>query len=390
MGLFNFVRSKGYRNFMSKLYGWGASVVIIGALFKINHYPGADIMLIIGLGTESIIFFFSAFEPPHVEPDWSLVYPQLAGIYHEGEKTPATGDTLTQELDDMLEKAKIGPELIESLGNGLRNLSDTTTQLSNVSNASLANDQYVNTLKQATESVSGLTESYSKTAASLDQSAQITQEQVEKMQAVSENAGSLSEVYAKVADSLNQELSLSHDLISSMGTISESSNTFVEKYQETADVLSRTTESLQNTVASGESYNEQMLRVSSNLSALNAIYELNLQNANQQQEQNSQFTEVLQGLIQNLNESSANSAQYKENLAALNQAIEQQVSATTSQLDASGHMQEAMSQFMSNLNESVERTGRFKEEVNTLAENIAALNQVYGNMLSAMNVNINK
>ena len=77
MGLFDFTKTRRYRNFMAKLYGWGASVVLLGALFKINHYPGADIMLIIGLGTEAIIFFFSAFEPPHVEPDWSLVYPEL-------------------------------------------------------------------------------------------------------------------------------------------------------------------------------------------------------------------------------------------------------------------------------------------------------------------------
>ncbi len=138
MGLFALVRTRQYRNFMAKLYGWGASVVIIGALFKINHYMGADIMLILGLGTESIIFFFSAFEPPHVEPDWSLVYPQLAGIYHgdvgDTSKALATGETVTQELEKMLTKAKIGPELIESLGTGLRNLSDTTSKLSNISN----------------------------------------------------------------------------------------------------------------------------------------------------------------------------------------------------------------------------------------------------------------
>ena len=85
MALLDFVKTKHYKNFMSKLYGWGAAVVIIGALFKINHYQYADVMLIIGLSTESVIFFFSAFEPPHVEPDWSLVYPQLAGIYHADE-----------------------------------------------------------------------------------------------------------------------------------------------------------------------------------------------------------------------------------------------------------------------------------------------------------------
>ncbi|NLF43778.1 MAG: gliding motility protein GldL, partial [Bacteroidales bacterium] len=65
---------------MAKLYGWGAAVVIVGALFKIEHFPGASIMLIVGLGIEALIFFFSAFEPPHAEPDWTLVYPELAGI----------------------------------------------------------------------------------------------------------------------------------------------------------------------------------------------------------------------------------------------------------------------------------------------------------------------
>ncbi len=118
MALLDFVKTKKYKNFMAKLYGWGAAVVIIGALFKINHYTGADIMLIIGLGTESLIFFFSAFEPPHVEPDWSLVYPQLAGIYHNDEidATSAftTKDTVTQELDKMLEKQRLVRNLLKA------------------------------------------------------------------------------------------------------------------------------------------------------------------------------------------------------------------------------------------------------------------------------------
>ena len=57
----NLVRSKAYKNFMAKLYGWGAAVVIVGALFKIMHWPGANIMLIAGMGTETIIYFLSAF-----------------------------------------------------------------------------------------------------------------------------------------------------------------------------------------------------------------------------------------------------------------------------------------------------------------------------------------
>ena len=80
MNVAEIVQSSGWKNFMAKLYGIGAAVVIIGALFKIMHWPGASAMLTVGLGTEAIIFFFSAFEPLHEELDWTLVYPELAGI----------------------------------------------------------------------------------------------------------------------------------------------------------------------------------------------------------------------------------------------------------------------------------------------------------------------
>ena len=121
MGLNELVRSNGYKQFMAKLYGWGASVVILGALFKIMHFPGAGPMLIAGMGTEALIFFMSAFEPLHVDYNWALVYPELA----VGDDIPESGKgkdkakknlpqgTPTQQVDKMLEEAKIGPELIE-------------------------------------------------------------------------------------------------------------------------------------------------------------------------------------------------------------------------------------------------------------------------------------
>ncbi len=81
------IGSPGWKNFMAKLYGIGAAVVIMGAMFKIMHWPGAGPMLVIGLSTEVVIFAFSAFEPLHEEIDWSLVYPELAGLHgEEGEE----------------------------------------------------------------------------------------------------------------------------------------------------------------------------------------------------------------------------------------------------------------------------------------------------------------
>src|SRR5512136_1312588 len=133
MSLAELVQSSGWKNFIAKLYGLGASVVIIGALFKIQHWPFAGTMLTIGLCTESIIFFFSAFEPLHEEVDWSLVYPELAGIPED--ETPelaaaggnkyrggvsgggaiggGAGSVALAKFDEMLEKSEISPDLFQ-------------------------------------------------------------------------------------------------------------------------------------------------------------------------------------------------------------------------------------------------------------------------------------
>jgi len=392
MNLFNFVKTKYYRNFMAKLYGWGASVVIIGALFKINHYTGADIMLIIGLGTESLIFFFSAFEPPHVEPDWSLVYPQLAGMYHEKDLDSgaaiAGGETVTKQLDKMLEKAKIGPELIQSLGDGLRNLNETTSKLSKVSDASLANDQYVNSIKSATESASVLNESYRKTAKTLEMGVAASEDQMKYIQSTSKSAATLSNVFSEVSESLKDDISANKAFSTSIANAAASTNKFIEKYQESTAILSKTAETLSHSATEGTNYNKELNRISSNLSALNALYELHLQGSNEQMENTNKFNTVLGKFSENLSESVTNSGRYKENLNQLNKIMEMQLKTSTDQVESTSKIHESMNQFLQNLNASAQQTAKFKEEVDAMAKNIAALNKVYGNMLSAMNVSI--
>ena len=161
--------SKKWKNFMAKLYGIGAAVVIIGALFKIQHWPFASFFLILGLSTEAIIFFFSAFEPPHEDPDWSLVYPELAtGERHEGEDFKKEDQrSITEQLDDMLESAKIEPELIASLGDGMRSLSDQAKQMGEITGAAAATSEYASSLKDASSKVSSLSDSYAKASESL-------------------------------------------------------------------------------------------------------------------------------------------------------------------------------------------------------------------------------
>lgn len=153
----SFFESKKFKTTMNFVYGIGAAVVIVGALFKILHLKGADVMLSVGLLTEAAIFVISAFEPVHMDPDWSLVYPELAGG-ELTEKKKSTG-SVSQQLDSMLAQAKIGPELIESLGNGLTSLSSNVKEMANLSNAAVATNEYTESATKAAKNMSSIADS---------------------------------------------------------------------------------------------------------------------------------------------------------------------------------------------------------------------------------------
>jgi gliding motility-associated protein GldL len=154
----SFFESKKWKKTMNFVYGWGAAIVIVGALFKILHLPGANEMLSVGLLTEAAIFIISSFEPVHQEPDWSLVYPELAGG-EPTKKAAGLGGSVSQQLDSLLSQAKIGPELIESLGMGLQSLSSNVKEMASLSNAAVATNEYVDATNKATQNMGGIADS---------------------------------------------------------------------------------------------------------------------------------------------------------------------------------------------------------------------------------------
>ncbi|MFM9944454.1 MAG: gliding motility protein GldL [Bacteroidia bacterium] len=164
--------SKGFKKLMAMSYGIGASIVIIGALFKIMHWPLADQFLIAGMTTEAIIFFISAFEPIHQELDWTLVYPELAGM-DTGPKKKA--DPVAQQLDKMLAEAKIGPELVESLGVGLKSLSSNVSNMADLSNATLATKEYAENVQKASNSMNSMSSTYTRAVDALNSLADSTE-----------------------------------------------------------------------------------------------------------------------------------------------------------------------------------------------------------------------
>ncbi len=192
-----------FKTIMPKIYGIGAAVVIVGALFKILHLTGANQMLMIGLGTEAIIFFLSAFEPPHQEPDWAKVYPELAEDF-EGSvparvsNRPANGVSTSQQLDKMLEQGKIGPELIESLGKGMQSMASSASKMSNLADAAVATNDYANNVKTASQSLVNMNKSYATTAEAMAQFADASKDAKEyhtQVVSATKNLGALNSVY---------------------------------------------------------------------------------------------------------------------------------------------------------------------------------------------------
>jgi len=160
----SFFESKKWKTTMNFVYGFGAAIVIVGALFKILHLAGANFMLSVGLLTEAAIFAISAFEPIHSEPDWTLVYPELAG----GEPTSRkSSGSVSQQLDSMLTQAKVGPELIESLGTGLQSLSSNVKDMASMSSAAVATKEYAESATKAASNMNSISESSSVVSDSL-------------------------------------------------------------------------------------------------------------------------------------------------------------------------------------------------------------------------------
>ena len=337
MGLNTFVRRRGFRNFMAKLYGWGASVVILGALFKINHYPLANEMLVVGLGTEAIIFFFSAFEPPYVEPDWSLVYPELGGLYH-GDEVPAEqkkSKKPTEELDDLLKKSNIDKQLIDRLGEGLKKLSDNTAKLSDITDAAGATNEYVSKVKGASKSAENLTKSYDLTAETLTKDVNASATYINSIKNAGENALNLSNTYKEASDIMKNDITVTKEFTNSMKGAMQSANVLAEQYAKSAETLSQSAKQLDFSAVDGKSYNEKLQQISNKLASLNSVYELQLQSSNEQ-------------------------------------------------IQAAVKVRETMTEMLKNLKESSDSMAVYKDQMNLLTQRIASLNEVYGGMLSAM------
>jgi gliding motility-associated protein GldL len=200
--------SKKFKNGMAKLYGWGASIVILGAMFKLMDWPGAGSMLVAGLSIEAIIFFFSAFEKPHEEPDWSLVYPEL-GYMKDPTNNPSStsAGTPVQELDSMLEKANVDQALIMRLGDNLRSFNETVEGVSKSLDAVSATGEYSDQMREASRKLAEMNTYYDlqlKTMQNLGNSIGDSEKFQNEIAKLGDNLQALNKMYGNMLNAMNK------------------------------------------------------------------------------------------------------------------------------------------------------------------------------------------
>ncbi|WP_299012146.1 gliding motility protein GldL [uncultured Polaribacter sp.] len=199
-------------------YNVGASIVILGALFKLNHISFGPIngalVLGIGLVAEAVIFFLSAFEAPEEDLDWSKVYPELAteapASKKEQKKLGADG-MLSQKLDNLLKEAKIDSSLMESLGSSMKNFQSAAQGLSAASESVASTNKYNEEMSKAALQMESLNNLYRVQVENSGKQTELNSAMVEnteklqaQMAALATNLSSLNGVYGGMLSAMSK------------------------------------------------------------------------------------------------------------------------------------------------------------------------------------------
>jgi len=323
MGMSDLTHSNKWKNFMNYCYSWGASVVLMGALFKLQHWTGGGTMLTIGMSTEVLIFFLSAFEPSVEIPDWKKVYRELRPDYvaiEEDDELPYP--TKQKSIDNIFEKADISPELLAKVKKGLQDLSNAATGIADISSATLATDEYVKNMTGASESMVAFNDINTRATHSIEKSTtDLIYSYDQSTQILTNSSKNLAQTFNDSSKKINEQLAGTGDKLA-------------QSYKSLTELMNKDLNTLNDQT---KTYSAGLSHINTSLSALNSSYELHLQNTKK------------------LSESSAKAL-------------------------------EGYSKMTEVVDNSLEEAQKYRKHTEQLNKNLEALNHVYGNMLGAMNV----
>jgi len=221
-----------FEKFMPMAYGIGAAIVICGAMFKIMHWPGAGFMLVLGLSTEALIFFLSAFQPQSSQGG-----------------TTSSKDSTTKQLDDMLKKGGIESQLIDNLGKGMKSLAETAAKMNSINDATIATSEYAKTIKETNKSVVELNKSYSSVITAMSDMSSASKDAKEyhtQVQTITKNLGALNTVYELELKDANNHVKAMSKFYTNLSAAAESMTEAAKDTQQFKTELSKLTTNLTN------------------------------------------------------------------------------------------------------------------------------------------------
>jgi|NOAtaT_7_FD_contig_91_1670414_length_5159_multi_4_in_0_out_0_3 gliding motility-associated protein GldL len=251
-------QEKFYGKIAPIITGLGAAVVILGALFKIMHWDGAGPMLIVGLGTEALLFAMFAFAPQPHDPAWERVYPELDDekwALMEGGKSQAKAPSAgASSLDQMISNAKIDQNMIDRLGKGFTGLADSVAKMNDISGAAVATKEYAANVQNASKALTDMNKSYAATVAAMAEMSNAAQDSKEyhaKVQAITKSLGALNAVYELELKDADNHL--------------KAMNKFYGN-------LSNAMSNMADASKDAEAFKSEISKLTGNLSSLNKVY----------------------------------------------------------------------------------------------------------------------
>ncbi len=252
-----FFESKAGKRIINFIIGVAAAIVMVGALFKLEHYKGASEMLTIGLTTEAFIFLLLGILPPAKEYYWEKIYPNLDvspsvdSYYKGGSKSSAgaVGGGATQQLDKMFEDANVNPATIEKLGSSFQQLGRSVDQMRDLSDVTTVTSEFSDSAKQASNSLSQMSNTVtgaSESMQSFNNAAQDTMRFHEQMQVMNTNLSSLNKIYETELNDANNHLKTMNQFYGTLANATSSMSGAAEDAEKVKNQISQLTDNLTN------------------------------------------------------------------------------------------------------------------------------------------------
>jgi len=227
-----FFETKQGKYLKNLIIGVGASVVLLGALFKIQHYPGASIMLNIGMFTEVFIFALLGILPPHADYYWERFYPGITEnphieAYRKGIKAHdavEVGGSPTKSLDKMMEEADINPANLRKLNENFTRFGQTVSQMKDITDVTSATGEYSQSARDAAKALGEMKTTFvgaTNTMSAFNAAAEDTTKFHDQVVVLSRNLGTLNQIYEVELQDANNHLKAMNKFYSNLVSASD-------------------------------------------------------------------------------------------------------------------------------------------------------------------------